>query len=83
MAPLRGRVERIEVVLTRIHCRNGDSRLFDPPGGGSLWPTLPALRRRLRQVGARWIVLLQPEVHGEFIGRPAMQQGDPGLRRGL
>ena len=89
LALRRGRVSRIEVLLlrggcvARIYTRDQRAQLLGSPGGGRIWPNLPALRGRLRRAGARQIVLLQPEVHDELIGRPAMLRADPGLTLAL
>jgi hypothetical protein len=47
--------------------------------GVHLWPSLPALKARLRCCGVRRIVLLQRHSHDEIIGRPGLQVADSGL----
>jgi hypothetical protein len=86
IAVLCGRVSHVEVLALRccgykaqVVSRAGRKRALDYAVGRPLWPGMALLKARLRRCGISRVLLLQPESHDEIIGRPVMQQADPGL----
>ena len=86
LARWQGRIARVEVRSLRCSgyaaqvCLADGRREVFAAAGGALWTSLPLLKARLRRCGVREVLLFQPESHDEIIGRPALQQADPGLR---
>ncbi|MDA7085463.1 DUF6482 family protein [Pseudomonas sp. SA3-5] len=86
IALLWRQVERVEVVAVRcsgyavqVIALDGGVQALLPVAGVRLWPSLPALKVRLRCCGVRRMVLVQRHSHDEIIGRPALQVADSGL----
>ncbi|WP_300656166.1 DUF6482 family protein [Pseudomonas sp.] len=86
IALLWRQVERVEVLAVRcsgyavqVIAADGGVQALLPVAGGRLWPSLPALKVRLRCCGVRRMVLVQRHSHDEIIGRPALQVADTGL----
>jgi hypothetical protein len=86
IALLWRQVERVEVFAVRcsgyavqVIAADSCAQALLPVAGVHLWPSLPALKARLRCCGVRRIVLLQRHSHDEIIGRPGLQVADSGL----
>jgi hypothetical protein len=85
-ALLLRQVERVEVLALRssgyavqVITADGRVQALLPAVGGRLWPSLSALKARLRCCGVRRILLLERHTHDEIIGRPSLQVADPGM----
>lgn len=85
-ALLLRQVERVEVLSLRscgyavqVITVDGRVQALLPTVGGRLWPSLSALKGRLRSCGVRRILLLERQTHDEIIGRPSLYVADPGM----
>jgi hypothetical protein len=63
----------------QVIAADGRAQALLPTAGGRLWPSLSALKVRLRGCGVRRILLLERQTHDEIIGRPSLHAADPGM----
>jgi len=85
-ALLLQQVDRVEVLALRcsgyavqVIAADGRAQALLPAVGGRLWPSLSALKARLRGCGVRRILLLERQTHDEIISRPSLHAADPGM----